>query len=69
MKKLYIAFLVFLPQILAACPMCSGSDGFSENSRKAYYLITALLGGIPVLIGIGVAFYVKSRNNHTGEHQ
>jgi len=61
MKKLYLSLLIFLPQFLAACPMCLDSTGYSDKSRNAYYLITVILGIIPVSIGIGIGLYVKSR--------
>lgn len=56
-----LIIFVFLPWLSEACPMCQGGEGFSKDSIYAYKLTTAFLASLPILMGVGIFWWVKRK--------
>lgn len=68
MKKtipiIFISAIMLLPLFADACPMCQG--GASQEKLNAYLLTTAILGALPIVMGILLFFFIrKIKNNPT----
>lgn len=52
---LLLSILVFHPESAAACSVCFSA---TEEARNAYYLTTALMMAVPVLLLAGIGFWL-----------
>ena len=58
-----VALLVlFLPRLSWACAVCNGAGGFSEETRTAFIITTALLSLLPLAMIGGFLIWLSRRS-------
>ena len=56
MRSAAAALAWLWPQAALACSVCFSA---TEETRQAYYVTTALLGSLPLLMAVGLALWLR----------
>ncbi len=61
LRIIFVLFiLLYIPEILEACPMCQGPG--SEKTVSAYKQVTLFLAALPILGGAGIFYWIYLQN-------